>query len=299
MLLQYNRKAGISQANYQLMAETIGGRDPVTATARRTRWSIIEFLPLSFAKINPWAISRNTSPSVQQLKAIFRSPVPSNQAISRWNHWSGPIPGTDQHRSSGDCKSRAFWFFRPLSSTRIDGAAHRPAVKRLSCTCRWAWNVSADRQACPFQGSDWFYPYDNIRNTNRGRSSGEPHFQNDDMICAFPPDRGDHPFNKRILPRALRGRDHLFDGFCRRLDPPLAALPASAMMFSFSVEEVDGRWGKISWWAFSEVHRPSSGLLVFAVQPEPIVTSKNSWRKEALSSITQQFNDGSSSILRF
>ena len=29
--------------------------------------------------------------------------------------------------------------------------------------------------------------------------------------------------------------------FCRRLDPPLAALPASAMMFSFSVEDVDGR----------------------------------------------------------
>jgi hypothetical protein len=29
--------------------------------------------------------------------------------------------------------------------------------------------------------------------------------------------------------------------FCRRLDPRLAALSASAMMFSFSVEEVDGR----------------------------------------------------------
>ena len=35
--------------------------------------------------------------------------------------------------------------------------------------------------------------------------------QDDDMICALSPDRADHSFNKRVLPRAARGRDHFFD----------------------------------------------------------------------------------------
>jgi len=35
--------------------------------------------------------------------------------------------------------------------------------------------------------------------------------QYDDMVCTFSPDRADHPFNKRVLPRALRGREHFFD----------------------------------------------------------------------------------------
>jgi len=47
---------------------------------------------------------------------------------------------------------------------------------------------------------------------------------------------------------------------------PLATLPASAMIFSFSVEEVNGRGRKVSRWAFSEKYRPSSCFLVSAVQ---------------------------------
>ena len=35
--------------------------------------------------------------------------------------------------------------------------------------------------------------------------------QYDDMICTFSPDRADHSFNKRVLPRALRGRYYFFD----------------------------------------------------------------------------------------
>ena len=35
--------------------------------------------------------------------------------------------------------------------------------------------------------------------------------QYDDMVCTFSPDRADYPFNERILPRFLRGRDYFFD----------------------------------------------------------------------------------------
>ncbi len=35
--------------------------------------------------------------------------------------------------------------------------------------------------------------------------------QDDDVVCALSPDRADHSFNKRVLPRAARGRDHFFD----------------------------------------------------------------------------------------
>ena len=35
--------------------------------------------------------------------------------------------------------------------------------------------------------------------------------QHDDAVCTFSPDRADYPFNKRVLPRSLRGRDYFFD----------------------------------------------------------------------------------------
>ncbi len=35
--------------------------------------------------------------------------------------------------------------------------------------------------------------------------------QDDDMVCTFSPDRANHPFGKRVLPRTLRGRDYFFD----------------------------------------------------------------------------------------
>ena len=35
--------------------------------------------------------------------------------------------------------------------------------------------------------------------------------QHNDMVCTFSSDRSNFPFNKRILPRALRGRDYFFE----------------------------------------------------------------------------------------
>jgi hypothetical protein len=65
------------------------------------------------------------------------------------------------------------YIFRPLFSTHIDDAVHRPVAKRLSCIFRQVWIVSAGCRADLFQGSNAFCRYDNIRNTNKERLSGE------------------------------------------------------------------------------------------------------------------------------
>ena len=35
--------------------------------------------------------------------------------------------------------------------------------------------------------------------------------QDNDVVRALSPDRADHSFNKRVFPRAVRGREHFFD----------------------------------------------------------------------------------------
>jgi len=74
------------------------------------------------------------------------------------------FPGTDQQRSFDGLIT--IYIFRPLFSTRIDDVAHPSAAKRLSCTCRQVWVVSAGCRGNLFQGSNTFCHYDNIRNTN-------------------------------------------------------------------------------------------------------------------------------------
>ena len=119
-----------------------------------------------------------------------------------------PFSGTDQQRSFDGLIT--IYIFRPLFPTRIDDAAHRSEAKRLSCTCRQVWVVSAGCRANLFQGSNVFCHDDNIRDTNKECFSGELRSRrwHGLYILAW---SSRSPFRQKGFAKAVRGRDHFFD----------------------------------------------------------------------------------------
>ncbi len=120
------------------------------------------------------------------------------------------IPGTDQQGPSdalnfssikiSGCFSPLVSMMQPADARQIDylAFADRPALNRPA-----TGRIFFKAQMCSVVMI--------IFEIRRQNASQVILVQYDDMICTFSPDRADYPFNKRILPRFLRGRDYFFD----------------------------------------------------------------------------------------
>jgi len=103
----------------------------------------------------------------------------------------------------------------------------------------------------------------------RGQDATQVAFaQNDDMIEALTPDRADEPFRKRILPRALRCRDHFTDLHARQ------ALPEDVAIDRVPIAEEVGWRAVVRKRLHDLLGRPGGGTMLGDVEvdhPSPMV----------------------------
>jgi hypothetical protein len=101
-----------------------------------------------------------------------------------------------------------------------------------------------------------------------GQDAAEVSFAEDEhVIQAFASDRSDEPFRERILPRAMRRREHLLDLHALQAVPKLLAVDA------ISVAEEIGRCGVV----WKGVHDLLSGPGSGGVLGEVEVDTRRRW----------------------